>query len=595
MPVAIESKKLKEDSMNKHYHYKNIELWDEEVWKDRISPIFPMVKWIQGLQEIDHTPYANPVDGLTGEACRELDIYYPKTGSIAIPAVIDAWKEKGVTYECRSQGGFDWIIMAPSSCMQDYGKKLSTLVVFHRADITDPYWAMKTLEHYERYNTMVAESGDVIVIYLVGNDPDFNRVYVNILQEAFVFIPGDVKSVYMDMSPAVKNLSEMPDQSAELTFFGSAKIPALEITGKWENACSLSRDQVAKENWSSGGYNLERVIHSETGKRFAEGMYLEYAFDSVYENGFLTYCENMGLKYVNHETQLRRWKMVSPLSAFEQPTEKLPVICVMQEVNSSNEHLAVSSASYFYEYMRIAAQGECMLLFFVLEDNNSNELLADILKEAGELYPMMDSSRVYIAGHSHNGYYSLEFAVRYPKLIAGVATFGDVPGMQNTALFHLDDAKLKKMQALDIPVINLVGYREPKVHFPMNRDGSNYRPEHLPAPLATFQLRAESLQLRMKAFNCGVKSLEEIAATKDSPEKAIRMLGVPGERSETLWLDGFESYIVDLKNKEGKYHLRLVGEENMPHNTTPVQQDLSWSFLRRFARDQVSGKIIELY
>ncbi len=597
--------------MSYSYSYENIELWDEKVWEERISPVFPLVKWIGGAQTLDDSPYHSPVNGVTGEACQSLDIYYPKTNSVAIPEVIDSWKERNVTYECRSQGGINWIIMAPTSCMSDYGKKLPTLVVFTKEDTTDPYWAMKTLEKYDAYNTMVSEDQDKIVVYLAAPGSDLYRVYVNILQEAFVFIPGDVKSVFLDVSTCIDagiSLSLIPDfiyqdaagvsvsnPDAFITPFGSAEVPALDITGRWENACSLSRDQVSLENWSSPGFDLQRVIHSETGKRFAEGMALEYNYNSVYEEGFLEYCRNMGLKYVNHETDLRRWKIAAPLSAFEEPDKKLPVMCVFQEVNLSNEHLAVTSASYFYEYLRIAAQSECILLFFVLEDVESNELLVKILEEASQTYPMIDTSRVYLSGHSHNGYYSLEFAVRHPELIAGVATFGDVPGMQNTALFRLNEEKIAYMSTLDIPVINLVGYREPKRHFPMNADGDAYRPEHLPAPLATFKLRAESLQLRLKAFNCPMKSFEEIAATKDSPEKAIRMLGVPGDKSETLWLDGFEVYIVDIKNNEGKYHLRLVGEENMPHNTTPVQQDLSWSFLRRFARDQKTGKIIELY
>ena len=92
-----------------------------------------------------------------------------------------------------------------------------------------------------------------------------------------------------------------------------------------------------------------------------------------------------------------------------------------------------------------------------------------------------------------------------------------------------------------------------------------------------------------------MKTVEEIVATKDSPDYTIRMLGIPADKAETIWMNGNEIYIADIKNNAGKYHLRIVGEENMPHNTTPNQQIVSWSWLRRFARDLETGESIELY
>ena len=147
----------------------------------------------------------------------------------------------------------------------------------------------------------------------------------------------------------------------------------------------------------------------------------------------------------------------------------------------------------------------------------------------------------------------------------------------------------------DIPLINLLGYTEPRRHFPLSQDVDDYRCFQDVGPLTTFEKRAATWQRRLRASNCPEKSLDEIKATRNSAEKAIRMLGIPGDKSETLWLDGFELYIVDIKNNDGKYRLRMVGEENMPHNTTPAQQVLSWSFLRRFARDTQTGKTIELF
>ena len=607
--ISIDKKEMR--IVNRYYRYENIELWEESVWEDKISPIFGLVKWLGSHEKVNDAPYKDPVNGLVGDACKVLKYYDHKTNSVNRPEVIEGWRKRGVYYDCRAQGGLNWLIMAPRHCLQDFGRKLPALVVMHREDITDPYWSMKTLDHYQAYNEMLANAQDMIIIYIVTGAPDFNRVYVNILQEAFVFVPGDTQSVFLDVSTVYDNgctLKEipdliykgsnghaLPDPDAAVIRFGSAAVPSLEITGLWENKCSLTRDQVSKANWSSASFDLDRVIHSETGKKMVEGMILEYQFDSVYDPQFVKYWEDRGLKYESRETKLRRWKAAVPLGALEKPEKKLPLLCVMQEVNHANEHLAVTGASYFYEYFRIAAQGACILVNFVLEDADGNELLCEILKEAFELYPI-DRSRVYLAGHSHNGYYALEFAERHPKLIAAVATFGDTPGLMDTGMVILfTEEKVERLRNLDIPLINLAGYTEPRRHFPISQDGDDYRPWQGVGPLITFEQRAAGWQRRLRAFNCPMKSFEEIKATKDSPEQAVRMLGIPGDRSETLWLDGFELYIVDIKNNEGKFHLRMVGEENMPHNTTPVQQRLSWSFMRRFARDTETGKTIELF
>jgi hypothetical protein len=74
-----------------------------------------------------------------------------------------------------------------------------------------------------------------------------------------------------------------------------------------------------------------------------------------------------------------------------------------------------------------------------------------------------------------------------------------------------------------------------------------------------------------------------------------RKLGVPVDEGRVLWLDGFEHYIGDYINEDGKRWLRMVRIDNMPHTVTASMLTMAWSFLRRFARDPQSGKIIERY
>ena len=502
--------------------------------------------------------------------------------------------------------------MAPRDCYKNYGKKMETLVVIHNEDIEDPYWAMKMLEQYEAYNQLAADSQDLIIVYIANGKPDYDRIYVNILQEAFVAVPGDTDRVWLDVMPVYENGGKLknipgfvyeqktgveidPDQ-AVVRFRGSG-ISVLDITNRWENRVSLSRDQMSKENWSSEAFDLHKLIHSESGRNIAESMAAEYEFDTVEDLEFQQYWLDRGLKYESHDTEFRRWTSAVPLGAFQSPEEKLPVICVLQEVNRSNEHLAVTESAYFYEYYRIAAQGECILINFVLEDADDNDLLVRILKEAFQLYPMIDRTRIYAAGHSHNGRYTYEFAFRHPEMIAAISTYGITAGLQPNAMIPMTEEKIRQIRRSDMPTICLAGCTEHNVIYPLNKDAEGLRPWQGKAPdfPLTAEDRAKMWQLRLKAHNCPQKTLKEIYDAAESEDGAIRKLGIPADKSETMWMDGSEIYIADIRNENGRYHLRVVGEENMPHNTTPVQQKLSWSFMRRFARNPDTGETIELY
>jgi poly(3-hydroxybutyrate) depolymerase len=233
---------------------------------------------------------------------------------------------------------------------------------------------------------------------------------------------------------------------------------------------------------------------------------------------------------------------------------------------------------YFHEYQTIAANGDAILLYFVLEDPDSNDLLCEILKEAAGLYPI-DERRVYLTGHSHDGFFAMIFARRHPGLVAAVATLGNQIGLMEPAttgenVFATSDEQLERMAGFDLPVINLLGCHE---------GGPFVREVHI-----------RSWQRRLKASRCPMRTAAEIDAALTSGDKATRILGVPNDKSETLYAEGFEHYIADIRNLDGNFHLRVVKIEGMPHVTTPFMQSLSWSFMRRFARDPGTGNILEL-
>ena len=178
-----------------------------------------------------------------------------------------------------------------------------------------------------------------------------------------------------------------------------------------------------------------------------------------------------------------------------------------------------------------------------------------------------------------------------------MATFGDPPGNVTTGNLPVVGERLEKLKSIDMPLINLSGMTEHTCMYPISEEPKYLRAPGKPGTPHPFTLeeRVNSWKLRLAAFKCPPVTTEDILATRESPNRAVRMTGIPSDRARTEWLDGFELYIVDVKNNAGKYWLRIVAEENMPHNTTPNQQKVSWSFLRRFARDLDSGAVIELF
>jgi hypothetical protein len=109
-----------------------------------------------------------------------------------------------------------------------------------------------------------------------------------------------------------------------------------------------------------------------------------------------------------------------------------------------------------------------------------------------------------------------------------------------------------------------------------------------------FHNAVDSWQRRLKAFNCPPKTYDQIAAVRQSPDLATRMVGVPNDGTEIQFRYGCNCYIADVKNQAGKSHLRLVTLENLPHMPAPQMPELSWDFVKRFGRNFETGEVKEL-
>ena len=582
--------------MNRYYNYPFKELWDGKLWQDHISYINGLAQWLgentpRNDSTYDHRPTEDP---------KADPDYRLKTESLDDHTVIDYWAERGIRLTVLSQGGKRWVAMVPEEAIADREHThLPALVVFHKENYADPWWAMRTVEYYRDYNEALARTQDHMIVYLVAEGADTDRIYLNILQEAFVLYPTDLDRIYIDVHQVLAagaSMAEMPgflyfdengrraDPEQAVEHFGELRIPVINVGRRWGNRDSLARGLVMEYAMNEGIFDREWYVHSATGRKMAEGLAMEHRFDSVNAPGFAEYWAERGLKFEVHYFRGERWMTMTPMGALEHPQKKLPVLLALQEVYPGNEHLAVASMSYFYEAMDIAAQGECIVLFFVLEDPDSNDLALEILKEAEREYPI-DPSRVYVTGHSHDGGFARIFAYRHPETVAAVAVMGNGVGLASSKetgnpVGGTEDDQLEALSRIKLPIINVGGERE-------------YR---TPAPdSAGFPVFARGWQRRLAVCRCAPKTMEQIAAAQFSPNVVERRMGVPFDETQVLWMDGFEHYIGDLTNDEGKKWTRMVCIDNSPHTVTASMLTLCWSFLRRFARDLETGEVVELY
>jgi hypothetical protein len=369
------------------------------------------------------------------------------------------WDNKGLVYKTAGMDPVRWAAVASHNIHEGRVKDPKVLVVMFDVDFNNRNWAMETLEYYREYNEMAAHE-DMLILYMAsdGMDERLKRI-IRLVGEVGVIFHIALDKVYLDLSTvflAGSKLNEIPgfvykdlkgkavtnpDKAVE--HIGS--IPVLNITDMWQDKVSHLYSAPKSANMLKP-IDFERHIHSACGRKMAEGMKLEHTYEDPEDPELLKHWENMGLKYESHLKNGQQWVTLVPLCAYDNPAKKLPVMAVFMEVTSKFQ--TVGALSCYYGYCDIAAQGELILLFFVLETPDDNDLLYDILQDAAEIYPV-DKSRVYVTGHSHNGHYASEFVRRHPRAVAAEASLGywhgiSAPAYSNEAVI-VTDAMIEKM------------------------------------------------------------------------------------------------------------------------------------------------------
>ncbi len=574
---------------NPYFSYDTDWLWKHEAWKDRCCPVYPL---FQCMEEQNYESHR--IKNGDGPFCGRSDgTYFPKTWSVTYPEVMESLQKQGLRFHCYEMGHVCWIVVEPEKLP---GEAPDVVVIQQSVDYEDPNWAMNVMDRYAACNARAAQEKTVL-LYSCPQKPDKDNLLSSLIQEYGTLAGISLDHLYL----SVENLLEAggklngipgfsyrdpagnpadPDSCVE----SHAGLRVLPIAGLWQNHVSNLWGTAVATRSIHPSFDLERMKHTIIGKKMTQCMLLEHEYDAAGDPRLLAHWEEIGLHYETHMKDGQRWISMVPDCVYGQTEKRLPTMVIFREVSHNNDYLPLIALAGFYDYIDLAAQGEMNLLLFVLEDPDSNDMLADILREAQSFYPM-DPGRTYVTGHSHNALYCLEFAARNPGLVAGVATEGSMHCLidpKKGGPLNLKDESVEALCKADMPVLNCNGTAENL--FLIREFGT-----------PDYEMAVEGYQRRLRASGCEELTPEEIRAAHDSQDYATRMLGVPTDRTEVKVLYGTECYFGHVRNKEGKEHLRLVTVDNLPHITNPMFPEISWTFLRRFARDQETGALVELY
>jgi hypothetical protein len=594
----VNTDKSRSTPVNNDYTYPGFGLWDPAKWAGFKGMTDPLVSWIETHESGTHADYVvkgkyKGISDFVGNPD-----YTWKTENITDPDVTAPLVRAGLRVDVREGGGFQ-VFVAPEKVLADKSHKVPILVVPHVLDKKDVFWAMNTLVHFKKYNELCAERGNFILVYVVMDKSAAGRgsPFGNIIDVATDIYRGDYKQLYLDVSVLKSNstrIAEIPgldwssddltksDPDAHIEQIGF--IPALNVAGKWAGKPAAGIG-IARPR-TDIRYDPQRILHGKLGEHWMEGISFLYNHGRDDDPEIKAHFDQMGLDYSQNDYQGDRWIIFSPRVATEQG-KKLPLVLVLSEVYYYDRYAISTAYADYLDYFKLAAEGDINLLFFAHESPDTMDEAYDIIKEAEKTYPI-NPSQIYVTGHSHNGHLAREFAYRHPDMVAAAAPLGNSSGLAAPAYSHeavvADDQRIEAWSKIDMPIITIGAASEVT------------SPHTMPSSILNdYGLFIEAWQRRLKASRCPMKSREEVMAAEHSNDYVTRIYGLPNDGSSLQVIDGVEHYIIDIKNIDGRQHLRIVGIENMVHTPEPSMPMVAWTFMRRFARDQKTGRIIELY
>lgn len=582
---------------NRYYSYDNIGLWESEAWAGYYSTVKAL--FIR-IQEINHEQFRQPAHDGPYEG-RSDGQYNAKVKSCLYQDYIDGLAEKGMAFRASEMAGVVWAALIPDEVKSGEMRTPKIMAVLGDADFSDPNWMIHVLKKNDPVTEMAARER-MALLYLTVDGVNYSDALQGVIQEFSVYYNILPDNLYLDISPLKKaglmlkdvkgfvytdsngNTVDDPDSFEETI----GNIPVINISHRWQNFAGGGLD-ISSDFVRHPLFNREAFIHSPQGAACAASLKIDHSYDTIDNGEFVEYWRRKGLQMESHDFRNYQWISCVPLGCTEQMQggEKLPVVLIFQEVTYQDPHQPVNAAGLYRGYLELAAAGELIALFFALEDVESNDMFMEIAEEAASMYPI-DLSRVYVTGHSHNGYFTERFAMRHHAKVAAIAPLGIHPGLPEpewtTSPIPVTDEMVEDARTYTMPAIIVTSRaesRNEKLH--CRRDDED------------FSSAARAWQRRMKANRCHVPSVEEINAPLHDSNPVRAGIGFPVDRAFEEYHSYSPVYIGDVLNDDGKNYLRLAILQNSTHIVSAQMPEISWEFMKRFARDLETGETIELY
>lgn len=331
----------------------------------------------------------------------------------------------------------------------------------------------------------------------------------------------------------------------------------------------------------AGGFTFHSYVKGEYGQRFLENLlpWLNFGVDNM-NLELLSYWEAKGIKKEIHkhpDDPDRTWFSYRPLD-WDPASEPLPVWYIN---HVKHRDILDIEAWGFVRYT-----SEKRILIITVEDGNSEEIFFNTLAAAAREYSI-DSSRVYLVGHSLSGSCAGRIALRFANRLTGVCMLGSqYVGLDSTSV-DIQFAMACRLPRVDIhglaehilPYNKTLGFASPKIY-----------PNVTPGDMG-LEISFQEQCLWRSINHCPPIEKAQMVAAAYSGDPVERKLGVPVDRSKVFALGSVRHFQGDVTDWEGHPVMRWIGVEGAPHYPSAYAGMLALEFLSRFSRNQTTGKL----
>ena len=361
---------------------------------------------------------------------------------------------------------------------------------------------------------------------------------------------------------------------------------------------------------SAPGFDVDSYMQSESFRGTEKHQEVMRFADDEAGAEALAYWKARGLIKELHDPESvpTKWASYLPVSSLTATQRRYPLLFVM---HGHGNPILLAEA---YGFTHIAAREE---LIVIIPEDETAANLDKLFAYARAHYPV-DWSRVYMVGYSLGGYMTQIHAMRWPERFAAVGSGGmlfangyAVPHLQAGLLWPGETVTAEMVRhaaELRMPAVISMGEQEVLGLLPVTQDEPiNPWKEHLDereqarAPETPREPEPERIDLSGKnkiqsinnwriANGCAPVAeaiVREVART--SADIVEEKIGFPFEKTDVIVRESRSHFVGDSVDERGESSFRVIGIAKAPHWISPAQAELTWEYIRQFARNPETG------